>query len=374
MFSIYFVSFSDIDSASYKIKYFLISNVRKRHISSRRSIHRLLHIMDFLEDNSTEYIPVAETPSTRLIKFVIFIIITPPALVCNGISVYYLTVDQTLRRTIHNHALLVLLIATLLCNLVEIPRVIDYLRVGIVFPQTEINCLLWQWCDCLLFGAVNVLMLWISLERYLLIFHGNLYRTARHRLLYHYLPLAMIIVYMHLFYAMAIFINPCEQLIDFSLPLCGFPCFMSQARISLYDFITHTWIPLILGILLDVLLIIRVIYRKRIGVQQQGAHQRRHHKMAIQVLSISSLYSILQGPYSAVLFVQLFVPLPISILYVQTIYFYYLFWLLTLLLPFVSIGCLPEVISKLRHRIITRVKRNPRVAPIITVALQNRTL
>ena len=330
--------------------------------------------MHFLDDNSTEYVAVAETPSTRFIKFVIFIIITPPALVCNGISVYYLTVDRTLRRAIHNHALLVLLIATLLCNLVEIPRVIYYLHVGIVIPQTEINCLFWQWCDCLLFGSVNVLMLWMSLERYLLIFHGHLYRTTRHRLLYHYLPLAVIMIYMPLFYAMAIFINSCEQKIDFSLPLCGFPCFMSQAKISLYDFITHTWIPLIVGILLDVLLIVRVVYRKRVGLQNQSAHQRRRHKMAIQVLSISSLYSILQGPYSAVLFVQLFVPLPISISYVQTIYFYYLFWLLTLLLPFVCIGCLPKVISELRHRVIRQLRRNPTVAPIVTLALQNRTL
>ena len=76
---------------------------------------------------------------------------------------------------------------------------------------------------------------------------------------------------------------------------------------------------------MDVALVVRIIYRKRVGLQHHGSHQRKHRKMVIQVLSISSLYLIFQAPASAVVFTQLFVVLSDSIVYTQIVYFYYLF-------------------------------------------------
>jgi hypothetical protein len=125
--------------------------------------------------NSTESIIFYETQQTRRIKFGLFVALKPPALICNFILVYYLIADRTLCHTIHYHAILALLIVTLVTNLIELPRITNYLRIGIVFPQTNINCLIWQWFDYSLYGIVNIYMFWISFERYLLIFHGRLY-------------------------------------------------------------------------------------------------------------------------------------------------------------------------------------------------------
>lgn len=327
-------------------------------------------MMNSSEENS---VLLTETLTTRYVKFIPFVVLTPPALICNSIAVYYLIRDRILRRTIQNHAILALLIVTLLTNLIEVPRIMHYLHLGIVLPQSEINCWIWQCCDYLLFGTVNGLMLWISLERYLLIFHGHIYRTKKYCFLYHYLPLIGILFYMLIFYIVVFFIYPCEQQFDFNLPLCGFPCYTTQTIISLYDFIAHTYIPLFLAIFFDTLLIIRIIYRKRVGLQQ-GVTQRNHRRMVIQVLSISSLYFILQGPFTGVLFMQLFVVLPDSIVYVQTVYFYYFFWLLTLLLPFVCIGCLPEVTSKFKNSFVRQVGRNTKVEPVINLELQHATI
>jgi hypothetical protein len=190
--------------------------------------------------NSTESSIFYDTQHTRNIKFGLFVTLEPPALICNFILIYYLIVDRTLRQTLQYHAILALLIVTLLTNLIELPRITNYLRIGIVIPQTKINCLIWQWCDYSLFSAVNVYMFWISVERYLLIFRGGLYTTAKRRLLFHYFPLIIIIVYILLFYAVAIFIYPCELQLDFNQPLCGFPCYTTYANISLYDLIAHT--------------------------------------------------------------------------------------------------------------------------------------
>jgi hypothetical protein len=324
--------------------------------------------------NSTESSTFYDTQQTRNIKFSLFVALEPPALICNFILIYYLIVDRTLRHTIHYHAILALLFVTLLTNLIELPRITNYLRIGVVIPQTNINCLIWQWCDYSLFSAVNIYMFWISVERYLLIFHGGLYTTAKRRLLFHYFPLIIIIVYILLFYAVAIFIYPCEPQLDFNQPLCGFPCYTTYANISLYDLIAHTIIPMSLGTLCDTSLIIRVLFRKRVGLQHQGAQRRKYRKMVIQLLSISGLYLACQVPFDAVVFIQLFVNLPDWAAYMQIIYFYYLFWLLTLLLPLVCIGCLTEVTKKLKNSFMQQRGRNMTVVPMTIARLQNRTV
>ncbi|CAF4886513.1 unnamed protein product [Rotaria socialis] len=92
------------------------------------------------ENNSTETLLVFETQWTRNIKFVLFVALAPAALICSCALVYFLIADQNLRQTLHYHALLGLLIASLVTNLIELPRIIHYLRISIVTPQADLNC------------------------------------------------------------------------------------------------------------------------------------------------------------------------------------------------------------------------------------------
>jgi hypothetical protein len=114
--------------------------------------------MGSLEDNSTGVVEVYETQQTRHIKFGLFVTLEPPAIICNSILIYYLIKDRVLRHTLQYHSILALLITTLLTNLVEVPRIILYLHIGIVIPQTNINCLIRQFCDYLLGGTLNLMM------------------------------------------------------------------------------------------------------------------------------------------------------------------------------------------------------------------------
>ncbi|CAF1590814.1 unnamed protein product [Rotaria magnacalcarata] len=225
--------------------------------------------MNSSEGNSTESPISYETQFTRYIKFGVFIALEPPALICNCALVYYLIVDQILRNTLHYHALLYLLIVTLVTNLIEVPRIIHYLHIGTVIPQTDLNCRIWIWCDWTLNGCINLLMLWASIERHLLIFHAHIFTTPKQRFYFHYLPPITSVVYLLLFYAGAIFIYPCEQQFDFSQPMCGYPCYTTYISISYYDLFAHTWIPEFCGILLDIGLVMRAAFRKRVGQQQQ---------------------------------------------------------------------------------------------------------
>ena len=327
--------------------------------------------MNLFDNNSIQSSIQYEIPFTRNIKFGLFLTLEPPALICNCILIYYLIVDRILRRALHYHGILALLIVTLLTNLIEVPRIIHYLHIGIVIPQTNINCLIWQWCDYTLNSMVNVLMVWISLERYLFVFHANIYIRANHRLLFHYLPLISIFVYLILFYTVTIFFYPCEQQVDFTQPLCGFPCYTTSTNISLYDLLMHTCIPLWFSLIIDTSLIVRVIYRKQAIFQHQAIQWRKHRKMVMQLLIISTLFSLCQYPYAVVIFIQLFVTLPESIVYAQIVCFYYLFWLLTLLLPFACIVSISEVIHKVKFLFMQRKRRRIMVIPMTTAPFQN---
>ncbi len=154
--------------------------------------------------NSTQLSTSLETYFTRNIKFGVFVGLEPPALICNFILLYYLIVDPTLRRSLHHHSILALLIVSLLTNVFDCTRMLHFLYYGIVIPQTKVNCLIWQWCDYMLYGHSNVFLLWASIERYVLIFHGNAFNTAKRRLYFHYLPFVAIVVYLALFYTIVI--------------------------------------------------------------------------------------------------------------------------------------------------------------------------
>jgi hypothetical protein len=127
-----------------------------------------------------------------------------------------------------------------------------------------------------------------------------------------------------------------------------------------------------LGMLCDTNLVIRVLFRKQVGLHHQRVQRRRYRKMVFQLLSISTVYLTCQIPYAVVICIQLFVNLPDWAAYMQIVYFYYLFWLLTLLLPLVCMGCMTEVTNKLKNVFIQSRIRNIMVVPMTAGRLQNR--
>ena len=299
----------------------------------------------------------------RYFKFAFLLILEPPSLLCNGFLVFYLINDKHLRTTLHHHVILLLLLVTLATNLVEIPRILHYLRLGVTTPESTIGCLFWQFCDYTLFGQTNVLMMWASFERHLFVFHSHLYGNSRRRFLYHYLPLVVINVYLILFYLVVVFMYPCENTFDFTIPLCGQPCFTEDSALSLYDLLVHSWLPVMLIVLFSLGLILRVLYPKLVW-RQQHVQWRRYRRMVLQLCSIASLYMIVVGPYCVLQVINLLVELPTAVIYVKDTHLFYVYWLLTLLLPFVCLGCLPEVTHRFHQQVKRWMHRRHCVVPV----------
>jgi hypothetical protein len=141
----------------------------------------------------------------------------------------------------------------------------------------------------------------------------------------------------------------------------------------LYDFFAHVWLPLVFENLVDFIVVIRTIFRKRVGLQNQGAQWQKNRKMVFQLLLLSTLFSATQIPANLITFILLFVSLPDLVYYVQVVCFYYFFYLFTLLLPFACIGCLPEVVNKVKNSLVRRMRRNNTVVAVSTGRTQYRT-
>ncbi|CAF1283544.1 unnamed protein product [Adineta ricciae] len=83
---------------------------------------------------------------------------------------------------------------------------------------------------------------------------------------------------------------------DFTLPVCGFAnCyFLYDATLTLFDYVFNNTVPLAVIFIANVVLIIRVVQQKR--HRQQRFVWKKHRRMTIQLVCISSLYLIAWSP------------------------------------------------------------------------------
>lgn len=289
-----------------------------------------------------------ESSLMRWIKFSLILSIEPFSLLCNLMLIFYLIKDRKILRTLHHHVLLLLLIVSFLTNSIEIPRILDYLRLGFVRPSNRWSCLIWQFCDYLFFAQSNLYMFWASFERHLLVFHSKLFLIRKQRFYFHYFPLIFLLIYSILFYLIVIFFIQCEENFELTRPLCGSPCFTLNSHLSLYDLFLHSWIPILSIAFFSLTLILRVCSRPQIHSNQQN-QWRRYRRMILQLIIISSIYILCLGPYTLIQIIDLIFILPPTAEYIQNVHLFYLYWLLSLLFPFVSIHCLPELKTNLRQ-------------------------
>ena len=216
-------------------------------------------------------------------------------MLCCLIVLYYLIFDRVLRRSINNHVIILLLFNTLFYELLSIPLFLSYLYVGSLWPAVPSLCLFWMFIDGGLFTLALILVAWASIERYILIFHRQLMSTKKKRFFIHYLPLVTVPVYCLVFHLVTILFPPCENVIKYELPLCGRPlCYYDIRFVALWDTVLHNILPTLVIVIFSIVLLVRVLLQKH--RMRQRMQWKRHRKMTIQLLSMSTLYLFLYMP------------------------------------------------------------------------------
>jgi len=169
---------------------------------------------------------LAEVPIPRWIKSWFLLALDIPAVFYTIYLLYRIVSIRNLREALHNHVIIVLLVISLVSQLTGVCFYVVYSKIDHVWLASPFFCNLWQFADIGLFDMIGMLLAYAAIERHVLIFHSSLVNTRRKRLIFHYIPLSLTIIYGLSVYIILIFFAPCENLYDYTQPLCGSPCYL----------------------------------------------------------------------------------------------------------------------------------------------------
>ncbi len=145
------------------------------------------------------------------IKFWLYLVLLIPSIICTLFILYYLLFDRTLRHSLNNHVIIVLLFTVLFCELTQYPWMMYYHAHNNIWSRPYIFCLIWGFIDWAVYMLQLLLFAWASIERHILIFHDKWVATKKKRLFVHYLPLVIIITYWLIFYTYVYFYSSCRN-------------------------------------------------------------------------------------------------------------------------------------------------------------------
>jgi hypothetical protein len=300
-------------------------------------------------ENDYDLIPSAQ------VQFWTYLIFEIPSILCTIYLLYYLIFDRHLRRQLHNHVIIVLLFLCLIILIVDNSFYLDGWRVGHgnSFPSSSNVCLLWWFIDYGFYGAITIFLVWASLERHILVFHRRRFLTTKRKIFYvHYLPLILLSIYLIGFYTGVIILPPCRNIFYYNSLACGsYPCYQNVSWLNAWDYLFHGVICNILEAVFSCSLLLRTIWKKL--TSQRRLHWKKYRKMTIQLLSISTLSLCINLPQSLIVLVRHIDPGMSNFGVNVEPYFFYFTGYVILLLPFVCLGCLPELWPRFcqgRHR------------------------
>ncbi|CAF3400085.1 unnamed protein product [Rotaria sp. Silwood1] len=313
--------------------------------------------MTFIHIGDTTIPKNANTTDTvvanhRYIKFAILLPCQILSIICSlFLFVNIICRPSKLIKPIRNHFILPLLITSFIQVTTELSMVENYLHTGIVRPSTYAYCLFFNWYEFSLNGISLFVMLWASIERHIIILSRSVFQIRWKRIVFHYLPLCIAILYPPICYAYFIFIYSCVNNWNYYELLCTAPCFYQNKMLGITDWLFNIIIPAFSIAVANVLLIIRVIYRST-GMRNNARRTKRNRRMTIQLVAISSLFLVFWFPIAVTGLIQQFF-YPTFLIYIQFNIFFYLIYFIQLFLPIVCLVSLPglkkAVISKIRQ-------------------------
>jgi hypothetical protein len=253
---------------------------------------------------------------------------------------------KSLRRSIHNHVVLLLLIVSFLFLTIALSLTLAYMYNSQTYPANDLFCTLWNWFHYCVNTITLFLMSFASIEVYLLIFHPKLMKCKGGRFLFHYCPLVFCMIYPLLFYSCAMFVHSCVAYYDYTQLLCKWPCYFDDQNWLNTDLFFNNYTPLLFISIFCSAIYIRVIVQRQ-SMKQQRSKWRRDKKLVLQIWILSSLYLAMWMPLQLSGFINLYW-LPTFLLEIQTEYLYLLPYLIHIIYPYLVLPILHG--EKLKHR------------------------
>ncbi|CAF1047826.1 unnamed protein product [Rotaria sp. Silwood1] len=296
-------------------------------------------------------------------RFWIYLISNIASIICSIFVLYYFLFCRKLRQSLHNHVVIIILIINFIIEITDISWILYYYRNGVVLINTSLFCRIWKFLDSSSYVTIAKLVAWASIERYILIFHGTWMSTKKKKILLHYIPITIIVIYGIILYMIILLFISCKRSYYSTILYCGYSsCAYNSTAYSMFEFITGGIANAIIMVIFSMILIIRLIKQKHRLNQQ--LNWRKYRKMAIQLLSIVLLFYIFYLP-SVIIGILFNCGVPYSNLKNFLVYGQFFSYYIHFLLPFVCAGTLPHLKMKIKNtlRICPLYKRGT-VEPI----------
>ncbi len=272
------------------------------------------------------------------VKFLILLILQIPSIILYVFIFIYFITHRSILKTLQNQGLLILLLVNFLEASCDLPMVIHFYYFGRVKPATSAYCTWWTFFEYTLSVSSEFLMATISIQRHMLIFNSHILRVRKKRFLLYHLPLLLCVIYPMFLYLSLVVIYPCNgTLWDFTSNLCGLAnCYLVYNPIlATFDWALDNGLSVIVIIVANVILVVRVVWRKR--RRQQAISWKKQRRMTLQLLSISCLFIIAWLPNTIIAIIQE-ISASSSAAQIQSKYIFDLLYLVCLLIPWVSTG------------------------------------
>lgn len=273
--------------------------------------------------------------------------------VCISLIIFvYFAKNPAARLKRHHHSWLVLLIMNFIQLILDLPIALSFYYRKSLWPESNIFCTWWVWLSFSSDTSALFLLVWIAIERHLLIFYSQtIFQNRWFKHILHIPPLIICVIWAPIVYFILIVLSTtCTPVWAFDQLLCGPPCYIYTGFYGNYDFIFNVCVPLFLNILINVILIVRVI-KTRMS-RQAGINWRRHRKMLIQFWAISTLHLALWSPLVSVSLVQMTVD-P-SFMADQYTTLEYTLYYMPLLMPLTCLLAMPKLMKEIINSIWRR--------------------
>lgn len=303
-------------------------------------------------------------PSFRFWTFLIFNIIS---LGVSILALHSMLTNKNVRQQLINHVIIVLLVLGVIYELTDIPWILHYNRTGVPMFTSTTFYIIWACLDYALYSLQIALFAWATIERHIIIFHGTWMSTKVRRLFLHYGPIVGIIFYYLTYYSIVHFVPFCEHYFDDFLAGGIFiPCTFDRTVLGSWELIVHQVVPTLIIVVFSIGLVVRVIYQKR--TMNRTVQWRRHRKMTVQLILMSTIYVVFNAPWALVIF-AFFYGVPAETVSVPLVYTAYLYYYVIFLFPIATSIAFPEIQSRFK-KIFCRHRAQTQVGPVTLETLR----
>jgi hypothetical protein len=194
----------------------------------------LRHFLTSTESDYLEIVSKATNMSTSINydafqqpgTFIVLLSVTIPSLICSStILIYFLRHRRTMIvQSPHHHPILILTAVSFLYTSFDLPFSLNYFRTDQHYYRSIRFCIWWYWFDYSLLGISFFVAMIASLQRHILIFHSNWLRKVEVRLVLHYLPLLIAVLYTPLLYIILMYLYRCDVYFNPEDGWCAYPC------------------------------------------------------------------------------------------------------------------------------------------------------